>query len=749
MAITRRNWFRLTGGAGATLLTAGRGAAFENFFQPLTAQAAAAQTLRTACGFCDSTCGMVATIRDGVLSYVEGLPGDTQGGGGKLCGKGTAAPAFLYDPDRLKYPMKRTNPRKGLDEDPGWVRISWQEALQTIASKFRMYSDTFGPESLLFVSRPSPDVWVRLMNALGVVNRVDHIDECYTADKVVQKYTVGSKSFCVDLEHAKYMVLFGFDLVAKSKLVFARGVVDAKDRGAKVVSFNPHYNATARVSDEWYPIRPGSDLAVALAMIHVLLSENLFNREFVEQYTNFGKYESEIRAHFAEYTPEWAEKLSDVPADAIRRIAREFGQNGPAVAPAHKKSLCANYTNATQLCHAISVLNILAGTIDREGGRYFPRTFELPGVDAIYKPPPYPKKVGRRVDGRNRLPFAEEAGNGTFSTLSDGMLKKYPGMIKAAFINFYTVLGFPQPLRVAEALKTVEFTVVMDVLPTDTTALADIVLPHVTFMESNDVISREYSARVPQALPRRALVNPMFETRGIGWVAIELGKLLAPDYFKKADGTFISTGELLEEKVKHAGLGATFAEFRERGLTTKNQPFTPRTTFAAPGGKCQIYVPEFAAKGYAPLPVWKQKREVPSEQYPLYYLTYIPAIHRRNTTQNNPILNEIMPTNSVIMHPKLAAQKKIRQGQLVRVRSRVGEITLPAQLTETLRSDCVLVAHGFGHKSRLLSRASGHGARDGDLIPDLTIEEMIEQDNFGASAGIMDCVVNVEPVGAA
>jgi thiosulfate reductase / polysulfide reductase chain A len=318
----------------------------------------------------------------------------------------------------------------------------------------------------------------------------------------------------------------------------------------------------------------------------------------------------------------------------------------------------------------------------------------------------YPKKVGRRVDGRDKLPLAEEAGNGNFSTLSDGILVKYPGMIKAAFINFYTILGFPQPLRVAEALKTVEFTVVMDVLPTDTTLLADIVLPHVTFMETSDVISREYSARVPQALPRRPLVSPMFETRGIGWVAIELGKLLTPDYFKKADGNFFTTGELLEEKVKQAGLGASFAEFRDRGLTTKDQPFTPRTTFAAPGGKCQVFVPEFAAKGYDPLPVWKQKREAPNEQYPLYYLTYIPAIHRRNTTQNNPILNEIMPTNTVQMHPSLAAKKGIRQGQMVRVRSRVGEITLPAQLTETLRPDCVLVAHGFGHQSRFLSRVS-------------------------------------------
>lgn len=748
MTLTRRNWLSLTGRAGAGLLTAsGVGPAFGQLFRPAQAGAsAAAQTLTTACALCDSACGVTATVRDGVLAFLEGLPGDNQGGGGHLCGKGASGAAFMYDPNRLKYPMKRTNPRKGLDEDPGWVRITWQEALDTIADRFRTYIGQYGPESLLFVSRPNPDVFTRLVNSLGAINRVDHIDECYISDKVIQKYTTGSKSFCNDFENSRYMLLFGWDLVAKSKLVFTRGVEQARDKGAKIVCFNPQYSATARWADEWYPIRPGSDLAVALAMIQVILSENLYNKEFVDSFTNFAQYEKEAREHFQQYTPEWAEGLSDVPANDIRRIAREFASQGPAIAPAHKKTLCANYTNGTQLCHAISILNILAGTIDRPGGRYFPRAWEVPGVDAIYKPPAYPAKTGRRVDGRNKLPFADEAGNGNFSTLADGMLKQYPGMIKAAFFNFYTILGFPQPLRMVEALKTVEFTVVMDILPTDTAQLADIVLPHVTYLEANDIVAREYSARVPQVLPRRAVVPAMFEAKSIGYVSIELGKRLVPDYFRKPDGEFINPSELLDEKAKAAGLGANFAEFRDKGMLTKDQPFVPRTTFAAPGGKCQIYVPQFAAKNIEPLPVWKPKREIPNPEFPFYYLTYIPAIHRRNTTQNNPILHEIMPDNAAILNPLAAAQRGIKEGQPVRIRSRVGSIELPAHLSETLRPDCVLVAHGFGHQSKLLGLASGKGARDGDVIPDQSADDMVKQGNFGAAAGIMDAVVSVDPV---
>ncbi len=586
------------------------------------------------------------------------------------------------------------------------------------------------------------------MNSIGVVNRVDHVDECFLTDKVIQKYTTGlGKTWCNDFENSKYILLFGWDLVAKNKIVYAQGITGGKDKGAKVVCFNPQYSTTARFADEWYPIKPGTDLAVALAMIHVIIGEGLYNKEFVDQYTNFAQYESEIRNHFAEYTPEWAAKESDVPAEAIERIAREFATQGPSIAPAHKKTLCANYVNASQLVHAISILNILAGTIDRPGGRYAPRAIGIAGVDAIYPPPAYPAKKGIRVDGRDKLPLVHEADNGLFSTLSDGMLNKHQGLIKAAFWNAYTVLGFPQPLRVVEALKKVEFVVVMDLLPTDTTSMADIILPSTTYLEVSDLVSRDYKAKYPQVVVRQPIVSPMFETKSIGWVALELGKRMAPDYFKKADGQYIDPAVLLDEKTKKAGLGVTFAEFKQKGVYTKPQEFVPRTTWSVAGGsKIQIYVPQFGDKGYDALPKWRPKRELPNEEYPYYYLTFIPGVHRRNTTENNRFLNEMMPANSAIMHTSMAAKLGVKEGQMVRVRSRVGAIELPAHITETLRPDCVMVAHGFGHRSKLLSLAGGKGVRDGDPIPDQSIDDMIAAGNFAGAAGIMESVVTVERV---
>jgi thiosulfate reductase / polysulfide reductase chain A len=750
MKLNRRDWLRLTGGAGASALAGDRlFASFDQYFAPaatLNPAAGADQTVTTACGICSPACGIRATVRDGAIKFLEGLPGDLAGNG-KLCGKGTAGAQFAYDPDRLKYPMKRTNPVKGLEEDPGWVRISWAEALDTIAAKLEDARWNYGLESMLFITGASPDLWARFMNAIGVVNRIDHIDECFLSDRIVQRYTTGGKSWCNDFENAGYIILFGWDILAKTKLTYSQGIVSARDNGAKIVCFNPQYSATARFADEWYPIKPGADLAVALAMINVILSENLFNQDFVTKYTNFPDYENQIRAHFQQYTPEWAEQQSEVPAAAIARIAREFMAKGPGIVPAHKKTLCANYQNGTQLVHAISILNILAGTIDRPGGRYFARTLSIPGVDAIYPPPAYPPKVGPRVDGKDKLPFILEDGSGMFSTASDGILNRYPGMIKACFINAYTALSFPNPPKMFQALASIPFVAVMDTMPTDTVSYADIALPSSTYLESNDLVSRDYKAFYPQVITRQALLSPMFETKSAAYVAVELGKRMCPDYFKDTSDTWIDPAKLLDEKTRRANLGTNFADFVAKGGMWSNKTaFVPRTTFAVPGTtKCQIYVPQFE-KNADPLPPWRPKRDLPSAQYPYYYLTFIPAVHKRSSTQNNPILNEMVPTNSAILNPTLAAKLKIVEGQMVRVTSRAGSIQLPAHLSETLRADAVMVAHGFGHRSRLLRTSGGKGVRDGDIVPDQTVDDLIKSVNYGGAACIMDAVVRIEPL---
>jgi thiosulfate reductase/polysulfide reductase chain A len=738
--ITRRTILRSTGTA-AVLSAAPWEELFAGYFEEARTVPYPPASIVTCCGICDSACGMRATVQDGAIRFLQGLPEDPHNEG-RLCAKGTASAWVKNDPDRLKFPMMRTNPRKGFEEDPRWVRVSWTEALDTIAARFREIRDKYGQEALLAVSRGSPAWFARLYSALGM-ERVDHNDMCYGVDVVVSQRTIGAHTFAWDLENARYIVLFGWDMMTRAKLVLANRLLHAKENGARVVNFNPLHTATAKFSNEWYPVRPGGDLAIALAMIHVLLKENLYDKEFVDKYANFAQYENEIRSHFQKYTPEWAETESDVPASVIWRVAREFGTTKPAVVPIHKKTLAANYENAAPVCHAIAILNILAGNIDRPGGHYFPRTISIPSLDAIWKPPAYPKLPAKRVDGREKLPLA--GSYGMFSTLADGMTRVYPGRVKFLFWNNYHLNSFPDYRRIAEALKTVEFMVLVDILPMDAMYFADVVLPGTMFLEGSDLISRTYNAKSPFVVVRQPVTPAPFETKSASFIAIELGKRLAPEYFKKPDGAWLNGSELLDEQVKRAGLGDSFAEFRKKGFFAKEQAFTPRTTFATATGKCQIYVPEFAAKNYDPLPNWRPKRDLPGPEYPYYLITTLPGEHKRNSTQNNLILNEIGGESYVQIHPSTAQRHGIRNGGLVRVRSRAGMVIGPVRLTETVRPDVVVVPHGFGHKSAWLSLAGGKGFCDNDLVPAQSVEDAYQHGNWLGSGCIMDSVVAIEP----
>lgn len=137
------------------------------------------KTLNQFCSICASECGTIAYVKDGSIKWIEGNPADTLGGHGKVCVKGVSAMRHLYDPDRLKSPLKRTNPRKGKDDDPGWVKISWEEAFNTIGAKFNEAIANYGPQSIVIFSRGN-DGCFRLKNAIGTPNQVAHHDTCYS-----------------------------------------------------------------------------------------------------------------------------------------------------------------------------------------------------------------------------------------------------------------------------------------------------------------------------------------------------------------------------------------------------------------------------------------------------------------------------------------------------------------------------------------------------------------------------------------
>ncbi|RQD67379.1 MAG: twin-arginine translocation signal domain-containing protein [Tindallia sp. MSAO_Bac2] len=737
MNVNRRNFLKLTLGGGA--------AAAVGLGIPKFAHAEAEQSLveprskvvNTFCSVCGGGCAIKAHVVNDRIVHLEGNP-DDQAAQGRLCVKAYAAPKTLYDPDRLKYPMKRTNPEKGEGVDPGFVQISWDEALELIAENFNKAIDEHGPESIIFFMR-GQDFANRLRNAIGTPNHVAHQSTCFTS-QVASWYaqvTGGGRPYIYDLENCKYIMGFGFDGLGKSKNMHIRNITRALSNNAKMVILDPYMSVTARKAHEWIQIKPGTDLAFALAMIHVIVSEGLHDEEYVENYTSGFEY---LEDFSREYTPEWAEGITEVPAEDIRRIAREFATTKPAHIFTHKRDAAGpNYANSTKLAQAIVILNALVGTIEREGGLLLGRSFPSANFDETFPRPDFPERRSDRIDAWEQREIMSRFTNGDFATVADGILNEKPYPTKAALVRKYNVLAFPEAKRMVEAFKKLDFMAVCEIYPSEMAMMADVVLPEPHWLETSGVSTRSFFSRWPQLAVRTPVVDMGYDTKGFSGIIVEIAKAMGlGHYFEGASGGAWNNAVL-------EAAGTSWDEMKDdpTGLWGEEKPFEPREEFNTPSSKIELYSTVMEENGFDPLPTWRPRREGPNDEYPFNYLINRPPMHKMTESQNNTLVMELYGENNAILNRETAENMGIKDGDLVNIESRVGKIQLKAKLTDGIRHDCVCVFHGFGHWSRKLNVAYGIGANDGDLIPSMTHEEMKELHDPGAGACMTDFPVKV------
>ena len=704
------------------------------------------QIVSTFCSVCSGGCGIKAYVDRGRLVHLAGNPHDLAAGdpfnpeaGGRLCVKGQAALKTLYDPDRVKFPMKRTNPVKGLGEDPGFVRISWEEAIELVADGLNRVIDEYGPESLMVLARSNP-YSVRLGRAIGTPNFVAHQSTCFTTQQAAWNAMVtgGAKPWTYDVQNCRYILSFGWDGLGKGKNMQVRNTTRALEAGARLVVLDPYQSITASKAHEWIPITPGTDLAFCLAMIHVIVSEELYDRQFVNRYTQGIE---EVTEFATEYTPGWAAEITGVPEETITRIAREFANTAPAHIPSHKRDAAGpNYANSWKLAQAQLILNALVGTIDRPGGTVLSRNPSMPGLDAVFPPPDYPEPRKERIDAWERdNPLFSRSIIGNFATLAHGILNEDPYPLKAALVRGYNTLSFPNAVRMTEALSSLDFMVCCEIYPSEMAQIADVVLPEPHWLEISGFSARGYHSMYPQIALRLPTVDSLHDAKGFGWIITELAKAMGyGEYFEGVSGAEFNDRQL-------RAIGTSWKELVEspHGIWEDRQSFEPRTEFNTPSGKIELYSTVLRDAGYDPLPHWMPRREEPSEEYPYHFLIGRPATHKMTQTQNNPLLMEVYPENYATMNTALGKELGIRDGDEVYVESRVGKIKIKARLIEGIRPDCVQVIHGFGHWSRDLTRAHQVGANDGDLIPDMTFEEMAALGDPGMGACMTDFGVKV------
>ena len=500
----------------------------------------------TTCQGCTSWCSKQAYIVDGRAIKVRGNP-NSKVNGIASCPRSHLALQQVYDPDRIKTPMKRTNPNKGRNEDPRFVPISWDEALDTIADKImELRNNNETHKYLLLRGRYSymrDILYSRMTKIIGSPNSISHSSICAEAEKFGPYYTEGEWTYRqYDIMNTRYVILWGADPLSANRQVsyYMSRWGDALDR-AKVAVVDPRLSITAAKADQWLPIKPGEDGALASAMAHVILTEGLWYKDFVGDFKDgFNKFvagQSLNEDDFEEKhtnglikwwnlelkdkTPEWATGKTGIPIDQIRKVAVEYGKAAP-----HAISWVARgpvmQVRGSYACMATHALNGLVGSVDNHGGtlkankeytQSFPSEKEF--QDDIAKAGTKHHKIDHR--GRKEFPAlnAGKSGSGVVTNnAADGILNEDPNEIKVAigYMNNHA-FSCPQDDRWFRALAKIPFSVHITTHAAETTWFADIVLPSTHHMFEKWGYVKSFANGYRQVTMLQPVIDPVWDVK--------------------------------------------------------------------------------------------------------------------------------------------------------------------------------------------------------------------------------------------
>lgn len=470
------------------------------------------------CQLCSTICGIVGYVKDGRLLKVEGNPNDPNSRG-HLCARGQAALNHQYHPERLLYPLKRVGKRG----EGRWKRISWDEALDEIASKLKAIREAGEMGEFAFHQgrQRSKDAIARFLTAFGTKTQLSHRSLCSGNRRAANlAYLWESDWDLNDVENSKYILNFGSNAFEahQGHVPFATRIQNGRFKnGAKLVTFDVRLSNTAGGSDEAFFPFPGTDGAIALAMSHVILREGLHDEEFISTWTNVSV--KELREHLKEKTPEWAESVSGVSAKDISRIAIEFAKAAPAATTMCNRGSSA-HLNGFYNDRAIHLLNALVGSVGKKGGWCWS---PWGGLDPVVKTPGMPEAP--QADSLKVLEDPPEyalanvwrrmkVGEIVYLYLLQGRAKLQAYMT----YNLDSPLTWPEESVTQEVLSSEElinFHVCINAFYNETAHYADIVLPWTTYLERWDLDARaSYNLR-PYVGLRTPMVKPLGEARDI------------------------------------------------------------------------------------------------------------------------------------------------------------------------------------------------------------------------------------------
>lgn len=708
--LSRRKFLKISGAtiAGASALAA----AGRSLGRP--ARSGGERTVPTFCDICFWKCGAIAHVRDGQLWKVEGNPLDPLSNG-RLCPRGTGGVGAHADSDRLRAPLIRRTER-GREE---WTEVTWDEALSYIAEKMQAIKAAYGPEAIALFSHGIGGNFLKhTVKAFGSPNvTAPSFAQCRGPRDVGFRLTFGedvSSPERTDIRNAQCIVLIGSHLGENMHNTQVQEFAEAIGKGASVIVVDPRYSIAASKAKYYLPIKPGTDLALLMAWMNVIVSEGLYDKEYVRSYGfGFEQFAASIRA----YSPEWAFVETGIDPELIRATAREMARYRPATL-VHPGRHVTWYGDDAQRSRAIALLNALMGSWGRKGGFYSPQSMDVPS----YPYPAYPVPSKPKVDNpKNRYPFAHE----TITTgIREATLTGEPYPIKGWLVYATNLLhALPNEEETIRAMQALDLLVVVDVIPSETAGWADVVLPESVYLERHDDLNVEWF-RDPFVALRQPVVDAPHDQKPNWWIARELAvKLGLARYYPWDD-----IEQYLSYRVNAAGL--SWDELKSKGIIRgPRQPIYFEeglpAEFPTPSGKIEFYSLQLAQAGFDPVPKPRAPEAGPPGSFRLLYGRA--PVHSFSRTQTNPVLNDMMDENMVWVNADVATRNGWKTGDWVQLRNQDGVVSNKVKVlaTERIRPECVYIVHGFGHTSRMLRKTFKKGASDAQLITRYAVDPLM------------------------
>jgi len=659
---------------------------------------------KSECFSCNQGCDAVVHVnRDGRVVKVEG-DRSSHVTKGVLCSKGLASTEHLYHKDRLQYPLKRVGERGG----GKWQRLSWDEALGTVVEKLNETERKYGKTGIILATGTSRG-WLlpfyRFGNAYGVQYTAPGTAQC-ALPRFTGSTLVGGTRFLEnpDHEHTRTMIVWG----ANPTITFpvkGRAMMDAWIRGAKLIVVDPMLTETSSKADLWLQLRPGTDAALALGMLNIIIQEGLCDGEFVEKWC-YGFEELKKRA--AEYPPERVAEITWVPKEKIIQAARLFATEKPSCITI----VVAIEQNADSLstCRAIAMLSAVTGNIDVPGGNLIQMPVPVGlwlnadlALSNLLTEEQHAMRLGSKeyplLSGKHTVSFPPSAFN---SDVWKAMLTGKPYPIRAMYCQGSNMLrAYANSQVVLEAIKSLDFFAAVDFYPNETNDWADIVLPAATWMERDFVTSSDQVSANSAHLQQKTV--PVGECWSDVKILNELAKRLG-----FAHQMFDTDEAFFDYLLQPAEM--TFREFKKMGLVKLDWIYKKyeKEGFATPTGKVMLRDTKLENLGFDPLPQYVEPAESPmgtpelAEEYPLIITTggRVP-VFRHSEFRNIDILREIVPDLEIFIHPDTARKHGIQPGEWMVVESPRGAMEGRAAFTPGIDPRVVQVASHWPGKNNV------------------------------------------------